>query len=289
MRLGTRGSPLALIQAEWVAARVPGPVEIITVTTPGDRAQRLGDKARWVSELESALLDGRIDCAVHSAKDVPGELPDGLTLVAFPAREDPRDAICGAPSLASLPRGARVGTSSLRRRAQMLATRPDLEIIAVRGNVDTRLGKLAAGEVDALVLALAGLRRLDREGAVDGILGELIPAAGQGALAIEARGESDSARILAALDHAQSSACVSAERALTRALGASCQTAVGAHARMSDDSRIELSGWAGMPDGSAWVSDRQLGTDPESLGRAVGKAMLAAGAGELLAAAEPMP
>jgi len=286
MRIGTRASALALAQTRSVAERLGAESELVAITTAGDRAERFGDKARWVSELELALLDGRIDLAVHAAKDVPAELADGLALVAIPPREDPRDAICGAESIAALPPGARVGTSSLRRRAQLLAAREDLVVVPVRGNVDTRLRKLADGEVDALVLALAGLRRLGREDAADGVLDELVPAAGQGALALEAQAELASDARLAALDDRDTSACVLAERELTRALGASCQTAVGAHATILGESRIELRGWVGLPDGSAWVSDRRIGCGPE-VGLEVARAMLAAGAGQLLA--QPAP
>ena len=187
MRVGTRGSTLALAQARWVAERLGGEAELVTVTTLGDREPRGGDKARWVSELERALLADEIDVAVHSGKDVPTELPDGLELVAIPARADARDAICGAPALTALAPGSRVGTSSLRRAAQLRAIRADLEIVALRGNVDTRLGKLAEGEADAIVLALAGLQRLGREAEAGGVLDELVPAAAQGALVLEAR------------------------------------------------------------------------------------------------------
>jgi hydroxymethylbilane synthase len=288
MRIGTRGSALALAQARSVTDRLGEPCELVPISTAGDRALRLEDKARWVSELELALLDGRIDLAVHSAKDVPAVLADGLSLVAIPPREDARDAICGAPSIAALPPGARVGTSSLRRAAQLLAVREDLRIVPARGNVDTRLRKLADGEFDALVLALAGLRRLDRIDAADGVLDELVPAAGQGALAVEARAELFGDERLDGLADPAASACVLTERELTLALGASCQTAVGAHARNVDGGLIELHGWVGRPDGSAWVSHRRAGTGPE-LGRQVAQAMLSAGAGELLAAAADAP
>lgn len=284
MRIGTRGSALALAQAEWVARRVAGDTEIVTIRAMGDNGGATGDKSRWVSELERALLEDRIDVAVHSAKDVPAELADGLELVAIPQRADPRDAICGADSLASLPPGARVGTSSLRRAAQIRAAREDLEVATVRGNVDTRMRKLAEGQYDALVLALAGLQRLDRAGEAGGILDELVPAAGQGALAVEARSELP-ADALEALRDPDASVCVTAERELTRALGASCNTPVGAHARTLDRGRVELLAWVGLPDGSAWVSDRHHG-DPEGLGNAVAERLLSAGAGELLRRAE---
>ncbi|HZU40157.1 MAG TPA: hydroxymethylbilane synthase [Solirubrobacteraceae bacterium] len=285
MRIGTRGSVLALAQARWVADRIHGPAELVTITTSGDRGQQVGDKARWVSALERALLDGEIDCAVHSAKDVPAELPDGLALVAFPERANPFDAICGAPSLAALPAGARLGTSSLRRAAQVRAHRDDVEVVEIRGNVDTRLRKLAAGEVDALILARAGLERLGRAGEAGGSLEALVPAAGQGALAIEARDSAEAAAALAALDDPATSLCVLAERELVHALGASCNTPVGAHARLVDGGELELRAWAGLPDGSAWVAD-QLRGSPRGLGAEVARRMQAAGAAELLEAAE---
>jgi hydroxymethylbilane synthase len=279
MRIGTRGSALALAQAGWVAERLGATAVLVTITTAGDNQAAVGDKSRWISSLERALLAGEIELAVHSAKDVPAELADGLELVAIPPRADPRDAICGAPSLAALPDGARVGTSSLRRAAQLRAARADLRIVEVRGNVDTRLRKLAAGEVDALVLALAGLERLGRTDEAGGILEELVPAAGQGALALEARAGS---AVGAALSDADAWRCVSAERELTRALDASCDTSVGAHARMIDGERAELRAWVGLPDGSAWVSDCVHGI-PEGLGSRAAERLLSAGAGELLA------
>jgi hydroxymethylbilane synthase len=281
MRIGTRGSALALAQARSVAAMVGGSCELVTVTTSGDRDRAIGDKSRWVSELERALLEERIDIAVHSAKDVPAELADGLELVAITARADPRDAICGALALASLPPGARVGTSSLRRHAQIRAAREDLEVVSVRGNVDTRLRKLAAGEVDALVLALAGLERLGRSSEAGGALDELVPAAGQGALAIEARAGALAGSVLDRVCDADAMACVMAERSLTRALDASCNTPVGAFGRRVDGGLVELRAWVGLPDGSAWLADRLSG-DPDRIGDEVAERMLAAGAGELL-------
>jgi hydroxymethylbilane synthase len=274
-----------------------------------------------VAELERALLADEIDIAVHSAKDVPAEVADGLALVAIPAREDPRDAICGADSLASLAAGARVGTSSLRRAAQIRAIRDDLDVVSLRGNVDTRLRKLANGEVDALVLAAAGLARLGRSDAAGGVLDELVPAAGQGALALEARARDRAAaptlasglaepsfgaglrhRLgeLAKLADPDATACVMAERELTRALGASCNTPVGAHARLigstdptqatgsaqpAEPAELELVAWVGLPDGSEWISDRLTGPAP-GLGAAVAERLLSVGAGELLARAD---
>ncbi|HUJ34174.1 MAG TPA: hydroxymethylbilane synthase [Solirubrobacteraceae bacterium] len=274
IRVGTRGSALALAQAEWVGARLGVDYTLVTV----EAAEPFGDKSRWVSGLERALLADEVDLAVHSAKDVPAELADGLELVAIPAREDPRDAICGAPSLSALERGARVGTSSLRRAAQIRAVRDDLEVADLRGNVDTRLRKLADGECDALVLAVAGLARLGRLDAADGVLDEFVPAAGQGALAVEARPRRVA---VSALVDADATACVSAERSLTRALGASCNTPVGAHARLVGGGVLELTGWVGRPDGSAWVRDVLRGPASE-VGGVVADRLLAAGAAELL-------
>jgi hydroxymethylbilane synthase len=285
MRIGTRGSALALAQADWVAQRLPGDSEIVTITTTGDRQQAVGDKSRWVSELEQALLEDRIDLAVHSAKDVPAELADGLELVAIPRRADPRDAICGASSLQSMEAGGRVGTSSLRRAAQIRSIRDDLEVVEIRGNVDTRLRKLAEGEVDALVLAYAGLQRLGRAQEASGLLDDLVPAAGQGALAVEGHAGGVSAEQLNELRDPEATACVLAERELTRALEASCNTSVGAHARTLEGGRIELRAWVGLPDGSAWCRDAAQGEQP-GLGKLVAERLLAAGAGELLRDAE---
>ena len=287
MRVGTRGSALALAQARWVAERLQErgePVEIVEVVTLGDRGGvggSISDKSRWVSELERALDEGRIDVAVHSAKDVPAQLADGYELVAVPPRADPRDAICGVGELRELKRGARVGTSSLRRAAQLHAVRPDLQIVRVRGNVDTRLRKLADGEADALVLALAGLERLGRADAAGGTLDRLVPAAGQGALALQARPDALSAAQLDAVNDPAAMACVAAERAFIHALDAGCETPVGAHCRMLDDGRASLTGWVGLPDGAAWLRDEVFG-DPVGLGARCAERMLAAGAAELL-------
>ena len=285
MRLGTRGSALALTQAHWVAERLGPGVEVVPITTLGDRGAVVQDKSRWVSELERALLDGRIDVAVHSAKDVPTELGAGLELIAVPERADARDALCGASSLDALAPGARVGTSSLRRAAQLRALRPDLEIVALRGNVDTRLRKLAAGEADALVLAFAGLQRLGRHAEAGALLDALVPAAGQGALALEAgRGAVEPAAVAAVVDPV-ATACLDAERTLVHALGASCHTPVGAHAVAISDQEVQLTGWVGLPDGSAWLRDRVSGR-PAHVGLRCAERMLAAGARELLAQAE---
>ena len=285
MRLGTRGSALALTQARWVAQRLGPEVELVPITTLGDRGAAVQDKSRWVSELERALLDGRIEIAVHSAKDVPTELDAGLELIAVPERADARDALCGAPSLQALATGARVGTSSLRRTAQLRALRPDLQIVALRGNVDTRLRKLAAGEADALVLAYAGLQRLGREDAAGALLDALVPAAGQGALALEARTGAVAREVLSEVIDPIATACVDAERTLVHALGASCHTPVGAHAVAIDADVVELTGWVGLPDGSAWLRDRVSGP-PAQAGLRCAERMLAAGARDLLDEAE---
>jgi hydroxymethylbilane synthase len=285
MRVGTRGSALALAQASWVARRLGADAELVTVTTSGDRGALLQDKSRWVSELERALLEERIDVAVHSAKDVPAELADGLALVAIPERADPRDAICGAPSIDALPVGARVGTSSLRRAAQIRAARADVEVVTLRGNVDTRLRKLAAGEIDALVLALAGLQRLGREAEAGGAVDAFVPAAGQGALALEARPGALPDEVLERVIDRDAMACVGAERDLTRALEASCNTPVGAHARAVGAGELELTAWVGLPDGSSWLLDR-ASAPSDQVGDVVAQRMLAAGAGDLLKRAE---
>ncbi len=285
LRIGTRGSALALAQARLVAAALDADTEIIPITTTGDRHRGMADKAKWVSELERALVEDEIDVAVHSAKDVPTTLPEGLALVGCLPREDPRDAVCGTLQVAGRP--ARVGTASLRRAAQLRArvavdTSGDeidhgIEVVEIRGNVDTRLGKLAAGEVDAVVLAHAGLRRLGREDAVDAVLDDLVPAAGQGTVVLEARSDS-------ALDLRDEPAwrALQAERACVHALGADCDSAVGAHAY--PDGRLVA--WVGAPDGSAWMRDElQLAgaaDDPGALGVQVAQRLLAAGARDLL-------
>jgi hydroxymethylbilane synthase len=281
LRLGTRGSPLALRQAEIVASAIAGEVETVVLRTGGDLG-RGGDKRRWVDTIESALLAGEIDLAVHSAKDLPADLAEGLQIAAAPAREDPRDALCGAVgAIAALPAGARIGTSSLRRRAQLLALRDDLDVLDLHGNLDTRLGRLAAGDFDAIVLAVAGLRRLGRDGwsASD----ELVPAAGQGTLAIEARtGEEHVAAALAPLRDADAERALACERTLVSVLGAGCDTPLGAHAGVAPDGSLELRCFIGSPDGSEWIRDSVRGEDPRALGEQAARRLLACGAGELL-------
>ena len=251
MRIGTRGSALALVQAESVARRLGDDAEIVTITTSGDRGASGGDKSRWVSELERALLEDRIDVAVHSAKDVPTELADGLELVAIPERADPRDVICGARSLAELAPGARVGTSSLRRAAQISAARADLEVVTLRGNVDTRLRKLAEGQCRR-DRARAGRAAAPRPRVRRGRRARRARAGGRPGRA-GARGAAGAldAEALAAVSDPDTTACVTAERELVRALGASCNTPVGAHAQTVD---------------GVAASDQRLGRDARRLG-----------------------
>ncbi len=262
---------------------------IVHITTSGDRATSdVQDKSRFVKEIEEALLAGEIDVAVHSAKDLPGVLPEGLEIACVPRGEDPRDALVGAISVDALRAGARVGTSSLRRRSLMLAIRSDIEVVPLRGNVDTRLRKLAAGECDAAVLALAGLRRLGRQDEAGAVLDPdtFVPAAGQGLLALEARVGGAARSMLEPLAEPAGRARLVAERAVVEGLDASCNTPVGAHARVTDAS-IEIHAYAGLPDGSEWIADRVTGdaADPAAAGAQLAQRMLAAGAGELLARA----
>jgi hydroxymethylbilane synthase len=294
MRIGSRRSALALAQAHLVA-QLLGEGEIVPIATGGDRGAPVEDKARWVAELEDALLSGRIDLAVHSAKDVPGELPEGLSLHGAPERAAAEDAICGASGLDELAQGARVGTSSIRRVAQLRAVRADLEIVPVRGNVDTRLSKLGnpAEGLEAIVLARAGLQRLGRESEIGAVLdaSRFVPAPGQGVIALEGRAEDARAREAAqAITDAQTFACLLAERALARELGASCHTPLGAHAVPAGCGCLYLRAWVGLPDGSAWAGDELLGGfyDPEALGRDVAGRLKLAGAAELLGQAQEM-
>jgi hydroxymethylbilane synthase len=286
LRLGTRGSALALAQARWVAERLDDEVELVTITTSGDRGAH-SDKSRFVKELEESLLAGELDLAVHSAKDVPGELPSGLSIVGVPERADPYDALCGADSLDALAAGAVVGTASVRRRAQLLALRDDLEVRELRGNVDTRLGRLATGDFHAIVLARAGLDRLGRGGEGEP-LPELVPAPGQGCLALEARSDDEpTAAAAARLTDRQALTALTAERALVTGLSATCNTPIGAHAQAHDGALL-LSAFVGLPDGSHWIRDDVDGdeADPAALGRAVAERLEAAGARELLDEAE---
>jgi hydroxymethylbilane synthase len=276
-----------MAQAGWVAAKLDA-AELVPITTSGDRGEALGDKSRWTSALERALLDGEIDIAVHSAKDVPGQLAEGTAIAAIPGRQDPRDALSGVAEFASLGSGARVGTSSIRRAAQLRALREDIQIVELRGNVDTRLRKLAEGEVDALVLACAGLIRLARESEIGCVLDALVPAPGQGALLIQARADDD--RTLAEIAPANDESagrCVMAERALASLLNATCNTPLGASAVPASGSDVTLKAWIGLPDGSHWIADELTGP-ADTVGATMAERMTAAGARELLAQAEEM-
>jgi hydroxymethylbilane synthase len=287
LRLGTRGSRLALAQSQSVADALAG-AEVVAVRSTDSEP---GDKERFVRGVERALIAGEVDLGVHSAKDLPGQRPDELRLAGVAPREDPRDAYIGtAASLGELPAGARIGTSSLRRRSQLLALRDDLDVVELRGNVDTRLGKLADGEYDGIVLAAAGLRRLGRDAEIAFAfeLDEMTPAPGQGSLAIEARrGDAASAIEAARISDHDALVELTAERTATLALDATCQTPVGVCARL-DGAELSVHGYAGLPDGSEWVRDRVSGDaeQPAALGQALAERMIAAGAREILERAE---
>jgi hydroxymethylbilane synthase len=291
LRIGTRGSPMALHQSGLVRDRLvaahpelaaAGAVEIVTIRTTGDRVQdrrlaEIGGKGLFTKEIDQALIDGQIDLAVHSLKDVETWLPDGLEIACVLARDDPRDVFVShkAPSLAALEQGARIGTASLRRQAQLLRYRPDLEVLPIRGNVNTRLRKLADGEVDALILALCGLQRLGRVEAAAEILPPdiMLPAVGQGALAVECRtGDDDVKHLLALLNDPASAACVTAERAMLAALDGSCRTPIGGLAELDGD-RLTLEGLLLTPDGRTEIRARRSGgiTEAEALGAALGE------------------
>ena len=297
-RIATRRSQLALWQAEHVAARMEAAgarVELLPMVTQGDRIldvplAKIGGKGLFVKELEAAMLEGRADLAVHSIKDVPMELPPGLSITAILTREDPRDAFVSnsVGTLAALPQGARVGTSSLRRQCQLKALRPDLELLDLRGNVNTRLARLDAGDYDAIILAAAGLRRLEMSERIAEAIGPgmLLPAVGQGAIGIEARdGDEELREILAGLHHADTASCVLAERALNRALQGGCQVPIAAHAVLDGDT-LQLRALVGTVDGTRVLRAEGSGqrSAPERLGESVASELLAAGAGEILRA-----
>ncbi len=290
--IASRGSQLALWQAHWVEqqlAKLGHQSRIEIVKTTGDKITdvplaQVGTKGLFTKEIEEALLEGRADLAVHSLKDLPTELPEGLVLAAVPPREDPRDAIVGRP-LADLPRGAKVGTSSLRRAAQLRKFRPDLQIESVRGNLDTRLRKLDKGRYDAIVLAAAGLKRLGWSGRI----AELLPAeimcsaVGQGALAIETRTGGAGRDVCATLDHADTRAAVTAERGVLAALGGGCQVPIGAFAT-ADDARLRITAVVASPDGSELVRGDAEGASAEAerIGRVLGEDLLNRGARTIL-------
>lgn len=311
--IGTRGSALALRQAEWVSERIaqlrPGPKpELVVIRTEGDRRlnvslPEIGGKGVFTAELEQALLDGRIDLAQHSLKDLPTRLPDGLRLGSVPVRADPRDALVSRQGtrFKALPPGARIGTSALRRAAQLRHLRPDLAVLDIRGNVDTRLRKLAEEQFDAIVVALAGLERLglgDRAAEVLPVH-QMLPAPGQGALGIEVRaGDPELDRLLAALHDPEAGAAVAAERAVLEALGGGCQVPVATYAErqggrlhlralvadLEGRRFVRAEGSAAWPDG-----DPAAGVIPafaRALGESVAADLLAQGAGEILSAVE---
>lgn len=297
--IATRESQLALWQAEHVKARLmelhPGlEVELLGMTTQGDQIldsplSRIGGKGLFVKELETAMAEGRADLAVHSIKDVPMDLPPGFELTAISWREDPRDAFVSRKyaSLAELPSGARVGTSSLRRQVQLRAAYPTLDVDTLRGNVNTRLRKLEEGQYDAILLAAAGLKRLGLDAHIRAILSpeESLPAVGQGALGIEIReGRPDLAELLAPLNDPETAACVRAERAMSRMLQGGCQAPIGGYAEMRNG-RLHLRAFVADLEGIRFYRSEVEGdpADPEALGQAAARELIAQGADRLLA------
>ena len=279
MRIATRGSALALAQSGLVADELGG-AELVKVETD----TKTDDKERFVVGVERAVLAGDTEAGVHSAKDLPGVMTSGLVIAAVPDREDPRDAWIGpGTSLDDVPEGARVGTVSLRRRAQLLAIRPDLEPVALEGNVDTRLRKLESGEADAIILAVAGLNRLGRAGEISFSipLDQMTPAAGQGALVVQSKAGKDDA--FREINDLESERELLAERAAVVGLGADCSSPVGIHARHEGE-RLVVEGFAGLADGSVWLRDRLEGdpAHPEAVGTELARRMSAAGAKEIL-------
>ena len=298
VRIATRESQLALAQTRLVAAALaaasPGlRVELVPMTTRGDQVldrplAQVGGKGLFVKELEAAMLAGRADLAVHSMKDVPMVLPPQFALTTFGEREVAHDAFVsnryGSPG--ELPAGARVGTSSLRREAQLRHAHPGLDVRALRGNVNTRLARLDAGDYDAIVLAAAGLRRLGFGARVASVLTEAIPAIGQGILALEhAVDRADLAALLSPLEHPATAAAARAERAVGLVVEGSCEVPVGAHARVVGD-RLEIEAFLGLPDGTRLVRGREAGrvADADALGRALGRQILEGGGREILLA-----
>jgi hydroxymethylbilane synthase len=296
LRIGSRGSQLALWQANHIARLLRGrghEVEIEIIHTTGDKITdvplaKVGTKGMFTKEIEEALAAGSIDLAVHSLKDLPTELPAGFEIAAIPKREDARDAFCSRlyANLEALPQGARVGTSSLRRQAQLKAIRPDLETHALRGNVDTRLRKLEQGEYDAIILATAGLNRLGKTELIKQIIPVevMCPAAGQGALAIEIRaGDSAVRRHLEFLDDPNARAATRCERALLNRMGGGCQVPIGAFAETRSGG-LHLESIVADPDGSQLLRDSRDGDDPEKLGNEAGAALLGNGGDKILQA-----
>ena len=298
IRIATRKSPLALWQAHFVQSRLQQlypqlRVELLPMSTKGDKIldsplAKVGGKGLFVKELEQAILAGDADIAVHSMKDVPVEFPDGLGLSIICEREDPRDAFVSArfTSMAELPAGSRVGTSSLRRQCQLRASRPDLQILDLRGNVNSRLAKLDGGEYDAILLAAAGLKRLGLQERITTLLPpeQSLPANGQGAVGIECRLDDDELlTLLAPLEHLPTRQRVLAERAMNRALQGGCQVPIGAYAELEGD-QLWLRGLVGSPDGRQILHAecRGAASEPEALGQALADQLLAQGAARLL-------
>ena len=299
LRIGTRGSALALWQAEWVKAQLLAAheelaVELLVIKTTGDKIldvplAKVGGKGLFVKEIEEALLDGKADLAVHSVKDMPAELPEGLHLAVMPPREDPRDALISrnGAGLEVLPHGARVGTSSLRRAAQLLHLRPDLRIETLRGNVDTRLRKLESEGFDAIVLAAAGLKRMELSHVVSEYLEpeRMLPAVGQGALGIETRtGDAFTNEVVASLAHPQTMTIVRAERAFLKRLEGGCQVPIGAHATMEGETLI-LTGMVADLEGVRLIRKELRGDaqQPEVVGERLAEVILESGGAEILA------
>jgi hydroxymethylbilane synthase len=294
LRIGSRGSQLALWQANHIAAQLRErghEVEVEIIRTTGDKITdvalpKVGAKGMFTKEIEEALASGHVDLAVHSLKDLPTELCEKFEIAAVPAREDPRDALCSTrySSIEDLPQSARVGTSSLRREAQLKALRPDVVVHPLRGNVDTRLRKLEAGEYDAIILASAGLRRLNRMELVLQIIAveKMCPAAGQGALGIQIRAGDDSVRnALAFLDDQASRAETDCERALLRKLGGGCQVPIGANAKWREG-ELQLEAVVASPDGTLILRESASGDNSQRLGKAVGEKLLQRGGAKIL-------
>jgi hydroxymethylbilane synthase len=294
LRIGSRGSQLALWQANHIALQLRNrghETEIEIIHTTGDKITdvalaKVGSKGMFIKEIEEALTEGRIDLAVHSLKDLPTELSEEFEIAAVPTREDPRDAFCSKKysSIEALPNSARVGTSSLRREAQLKALRGDLQVHPLRGNVDTRLRKLESGDYDGIILALAGLRRLNRTDLVRQILPVEImcPAAGQGALAIEARaGDREVIGALAFLDDPVSRAETGCERALLQAMGGGCQVPIGANAK-EQNGKLHLEAVIASPDGKTLLKESRSGESPATLGELVGEELLKRGGNAIM-------
>jgi len=297
-RIGTRGSKLALVQSQWVKKCIEDQytniqVELVKIKTKGDKIldsplSKIGGKGLFVKEIEDAILRREIDVAVHSMKDVPAEIPEELMLTVFPIREDPRDALVTHrhPSLDQLPPGSKVGTSSLRRAAQLLHVRPDLHVMPLRGNVDTRLKKLETGNLQAIVLAAAGLKRLGFSNRITQYLSteQILPAIGQGALGLEARRKDKKTNeILSFLNHGPTETAIKAERAFLKELQGGCQVPIAAYAVVNGDT-VYLRGMVAELDGSDFIGDEITGKmdSAKQMGRMLAKRLLDAGAGEIL-------